>query len=164
MLNSDAAGSVAPTLYRWYLDVQPSPPANREGSGASVPLTIDTSELPLLRIAYLGDFSDGELEQFLAQLSVVVRRPGKKCGLIDLRGATNASARQRKRQARWIRDNVEVLERDVSAAVIVTDSAIMRGIVTAIFWIRPLPCPTQIEPTLVRGLAWIRPFLEEARQ
>jgi hypothetical protein len=53
-------------------------------------------------------------------------------------GTAGASAAQRARVAAWIERNETLLRaRKQLAHVLVFDSAIMRGIVTAVFWLRP---------------------------
>jgi hypothetical protein len=44
----------------------------------------------------------------------------------------------------------------------VTDSAIIRGTVTAVFWIKPLPLPTHVASTLGAAERWLAPFLARA--
>jgi hypothetical protein len=120
-----------------------------------MPLLVDRTHLPELRLSYLGNYSDDELLAFLSELDDVLRVPGRKLCLIDLTGAKPGSARQRQLQAEWIRKNEAALQRDFAAAAIVTDNAIIRGTVTAVFWIRPLPFPTHIVATVPRADAWL---------
>ncbi|HKU36965.1 MAG TPA: STAS/SEC14 domain-containing protein [Polyangiales bacterium] len=124
-----------------------------------MPLHIDRRGLPLLRLTYIGEYSDDELIRFLSELKAVLALPGSKACLIDLCEATAGSARQRKLQGEWIREHESLLARDFVAAAIVTDSAVIRGTVTAVFWIRPLPMPTHVAPTLAAAEAWLAPYL-----
>lgn len=128
-----------------------------------MPITIDSSDPPLLRIRYDGAFSDGELHAYLTRLDEVVRTAGKKVALIDLRAAVGAPASQRRAQADWIRSHEHRLKRDVLAAAFVTENALIRGVVTAVFWIRPLPLPTTIVADMNSAKAWIEPYLRTAR-
>lgn len=89
---------------------------------------------------------------------MLLKQPGRKVCLFDLTKATTGTARQRQTQAAWIGKNEEALARDFAAAAIVTDSAIVRGTVTAIFWIRPLPFPTRVVATLEAADAWLSPY------
>jgi hypothetical protein len=129
-----------------------------------MPLHVDRQNLPLLRLEYLGDYTDDELIRFLQEISAVLRTTsGRKTCLIDLRKATAGTARQRKLQAGWIGDNEEALAKDFAAAAIVTSSALIRGTVTAVFWIRPLPLPTNIVATVAQAEAWLAPFLARGK-
>lgn len=126
---------------------------------ADLPLYIDRENLPLLRLRYLGDYSDAELVQFLRKLEAVLELPGRKAAVIDLSEAGVGTATQRQMQANWIGKYEQVLAREFSAAAIVTDSAIIRGTVTAVFWIRPLPFPTRVTATVKLAEEWLAPYL-----
>jgi hypothetical protein len=128
-----------------------------------LPLYIDRESLPLLRLRYVGDYRDAELTEFLRKLEAVLELPGRKACLIDLSDATAGSATQRQMQASWISKHEKTLERDFAAAAIVTDSAIIRGTVTAVFWIRPLPFPTKVSATVKIAEEWLAPYLVPTR-
>lgn len=125
-----------------------------------MPVRVDDWRLPLLRISYIGDYSDDELTAYLATLDRIIARPGRKVVLFDLLRATVSPANQRKRQAEWISAKEDVLRRDFAAGAIVLDNALLRGAVTAVFWICPLPLPTQIMSTNESALTWLRPYLD----
>lgn len=124
-----------------------------------MPLVIDRKSLPMLRLRYIGDFSDAELAVFLSGLDELLQLPGRKVCVFDLTKATTGTPRQRQIQGAWIAKNEEALARGFAAAAIVTESAIIRGAVTAIFWIRPLPFPTRVVATLEAAEAWLAPHL-----
>jgi hypothetical protein len=126
-----------------------------------LPIYVDQSALPVLRLTYAGSYSDTELLQFLSEVDTALKVPGQKVGLIDLTDAKPGSARQRRLQADWIRENEALLVRDVVAAALVTDSAVIRGTVTAVFWIRPLPMPSKIVATLQEAEKWLHSYLEK---
>jgi uncharacterized protein YejL (UPF0352 family) len=126
-------------------------------------LYVDRETLPLLRLRYVGDYSDGELTEFLRKLEAVLTLPGRKVCVIDLSEATAGTATQRQMQASWIAKQEKVLAREFAAAAIVTDSAIIRGTVTAVFWIRPLPFPTRVTATVNSAEEWLKPYLDPTR-
>jgi hypothetical protein len=123
-----------------------------------MPLIIDRKHLPMLQLRYVGDYSDAELSDFLSGLDALLKQPGRKVCVFDLTKAAAGTARQRQLQAAWIAKNEQALTRDFAAAAIVTDSAIIRGTVTAIFWIRPLPFPTNVVATFEAADAWLTPY------
>lgn len=124
-----------------------------------MPLHVDLENLPVLRLTYIGDFTDDELRDFLSAIEEALRLPGRKVAMIDLLRATAATSGQRKRQAQWIGANEPQLGRDFAATVIITDRALMRGIVTAIFWMHPLPHPTQVVASLDAATRWLAPHI-----
>ena len=126
-----------------------------------MPIVVDVRTLPIVRIAYIGDYSDDELTTYLATLQRLFTMPGRKVAVLDVLKGTVATAHQRKRQAAFIERNEDLLRRDFAAAAIVLDSALLRGAVTAIFWMRPLPMPTQIVATVDAALTWLAPYAKE---
>ena len=124
-----------------------------------MPLYVDRQALPLLLLTYVGNYTDDELLRFFAEIEAVLAMPGRKACLIDLRQATAGTARQRQLQGEWIRKHEDTLKRDFCAAAIVTDSALIRGTVTAVFWIRPLPFPSHVTGTLELAHNWLAPYL-----
>ena len=65
------------------------------------------------------------------------------------RGTAGATAAQRARVAAWIEQNEPLLRaRKQLAHVMVMDSPVMRGIVTAVFWLRPAANPHYTARTL----------------
>jgi hypothetical protein len=123
-----------------------------------MPLVVDSTLLPELRLRYVGEYADEELSRFFSELEAVLRVPGRKVCVIDLTRAKPGSARHRQLQVAWIRKHEAALARDFAAAAIVTDSAIIRGTVTAVFWIRPLPFPTHVAATLASAEVWLAPY------
>jgi hypothetical protein len=124
-----------------------------------LPLLVDSTELPLLRLSYAGAYTDVELTSFLSALDAILESPGRKACLIDLLAAKPGSAKQRQMQGAWISAHEKELKGGFVAAAIVTDSAIIRGTVTAVFWVHPLPFPTHVAATLQQAGAWLAPYL-----
>ena len=124
-----------------------------------MPLYIDRTSLPLLRLRYVGKFTDADLGKFLHELEAILALPGRKAAVFDLTEAGTGSPTQRQTQAAWIGKHESVLARDFAAAAIVTDSAIIRGAVTALFWLRPLPFPTHVTATAQLAEEWLAPYL-----
>lgn len=129
-----------------------------------VPLQLDRNNLPILRLRYIGEYTDAELFVFLKDLTSVFEVPGKKVGIIDLTEAKPGSARQRKLQAEWIQTHEQALQEGFAAAAVVTDSAVIRGTVTAVFWIRPLPFPTHVAATVEAAERWLAPYVVSVRR
>lgn len=123
-----------------------------------MPLIIDRTSLPMLQLRYVGDYSDAELDKFLSELDALLKQPGRKVCVFDLTKAATGTARQRNAQGAWIAKNEQALARDFAAAAIITESAFIRGTVTAIFWIRPLPFPTRVVATFEAADAWLAPY------
>lgn len=82
--------------------------------------------------------------------------------LADARGILNTTARNRQRVALAFERLSPVLEQRAVAHAIVMDNAVVRGALTAVFWIKRPPWPIQLFGDLEEADAWIRRrFAEE---
>jgi hypothetical protein len=89
---------------------------------------------------------------------------GKHVLILDMtQGNAGATAAQRARVAEWIQQNVALLQaRRQLAHVLVFDSAIVRGIVTAVFWLRPPANPHFAAATMNQAVDYAVASLKEA--
>ncbi|MCP4499330.1 MAG: hypothetical protein GY822_05105 [Deltaproteobacteria bacterium] len=63
---------------------------------------------------------------------------------------------QRKQVADGWNDNAELFKERLKALTNVTDSAVKRGVITAINWLVNFPCPTQVHSDDDEAMAWVR--------
>lgn len=96
--------------------------------------------------AYLADF-----------LTRVVARDQPFVSLVDARRLTSApSAKVRRTIADWENLNAERGSRFNRGVVVVTESALVRGAMTALQWLSPPRVPTTYEATIEAGESWAR--------
>jgi hypothetical protein len=77
-------------------------------------------------------------------------------------GTAGATAAQRARVATWMEQNDALLRSGRQLAhVLIVDSAIMRGIVTAVFWLRPPANPHYAASTIDAAVNYAVHVLEE---
>jgi hypothetical protein len=100
---------------------------------------------------------------FFEQLESTLLLPGRKVGLIDLSKAVVSPPTQRQQHGAWIATHEAKLRAQFIAAAIVCDNALIRGGITAVFWIRPLPLPTHVAPSLQQAESWLAPYLAEIK-
>ena len=82
--------------------------------------------------------------------------------IVDLAQADQAPAVQRKMQAAWVAEN-EALLREVSlGTAFVVPSALVRGALTAIFWIKPPPHEYALCPSFDEAVDWALVVLRHA--
>lgn len=117
---------------------------------------IDQSCLPLIVIKYDGPTTDENFEAYLATLyqSMTASKAGPRVLLQDATLAYPITARQRKRQADWMKEYSELIARMTLGCAFVIPSSLMRGVLTAIFWLQPLPCPHELSANMAEGLSW----------
>ena len=132
-------------------------------------IRVDTSNWPILLMdsgAYVA--SDAELGGALdcvTQVYRACRAAGEKCAHItDISRATNIPpATQRRMAGEWVKRNRELMAATCVGGGAVTPSAIIRGIVTAIYWIQTPPTPQVIVATLDEAMGASFKYLEDAK-
>lgn len=126
-------------------------------------IQIDQNFLPLIVIRYDGPTSDADFEAYLETLRLSMSEPkaGPRVLLQDATLAYPITPKQRKRQADWMKEHAAQIARLTLGCAFVIPSSLMRGVLTAIFWIQPLPCPHEISGTIPEALAWCSEKLNE---
>jgi hypothetical protein len=82
---------------------------------------------------------------------------GVKVGVVyDALDGMDSSAGRRQRSADLLAARHAKLAATTAGFALVTDSAVMRGVLRAVFWMAPPPYPWTIAPDLRAGLAFIR--------
>ena len=114
----------------------------------------DDSRFPLVVVTFSGSLGDDDFEAYLARMSGLLARRSKNVTLLDARAADSPSARQRAKQADWLKANRETLQQYSLGTVFVISSAMVRGALTAILWMSPMPAGHTVVGTLEEGEHW----------
>jgi hypothetical protein len=118
-------------------------------------IRVDDSRFPLVVTTFDGPVSDAEFEDYLqATTKKTLARQTRNVVIVDASGATRPPASQRKRQAEWLNENQALLKQYNLGTVFVISSALIRGGLTAIFWLAPMPSPTTVLATYSQAVAW----------
>jgi hypothetical protein len=122
----------------------------------SMPITLSLDRFPIVHASLVGTPTDAELVGYLDQIvRRVFSRNQRFVVILDATQlATIPSARHRQLIADWTTKNVSVIERLVGGAVMVTESPLMRGIITAIQWLAPSRVQRTSQPTLQAAEKW----------
>ncbi len=75
--------------------------------------------------------------------------------LIDPSGMTKLDASVRKVYGQWRAENIQLIGQSVERAAYVANSALWRGILTAVFWFARPVIPVKLVPNRTTGLKWI---------
>ena len=104
---------------------------------------------PIVVSAIFGeDHTEQALNEAYAQWTSFLRR-GPHVLITDMtRGTAGATAAQRARVAQWINENQALLKERQLAHIMVMDSPIIRGVVTAVAWLRPSASPQHATASL----------------
>lgn len=137
-----------------------TPPAGRPDGG----LIFDELAWPLVYVRYPSNgLDDNGLEVFIARIFSYLRRRDKFACLIDCRGMTIAhTANQRRRITEWLAEpELQELSPHAVALAVLFRSALIRGALTAVNWVRPPPAPVKAFGTVSDSAPWIRQRLTE---
>jgi len=133
---------------------------NSPASRRTERVVFDTSAYPFVRIRF-GRFGDAEFQGFMDEMEELIKRPAPRVLLIDTTNASIPTQAQRRRLTQWLSEHRERLKGDVLGVAFVVPSAVMRGVLTAMFWIQPFPAPYLFVPTVTEGLEACRHWLSK---
>lgn len=117
-------------------------------------ITIDESRWPLVVMTIVGTPTDAEVDAMLEGSARNLRRSGRQVGILDLTRADRPPPVQRKKHAAWMNENAELLRARSAGMAFVITSPLVRGILTAIMWIQPLPMEHTVVATYAEAERW----------
>lgn len=101
-----------------------------------------------------GMVTDPELDEFLGAFRKEVgRRRAAYVTVVDLRGNSGITPTQRKRLSEYMRET-EALGAPCRGSALVFESALLRTLLTAIFWLKQPKYPVQVFATLDDAVRW----------
>lgn len=123
-------------------------------------ITVNVERWPLIHVRFQGSAEISIWDSYLAQLTrAITTRPGKRVMIMDASECGMVSAAARRKQAEWMARHDENTRLFTVGIAFVLPSSLLRGALTAVFWLQPLPCPYAIvkdNPTgLERCDAWL---------
>ena len=126
-------------------------------------IEIDDSDFPVIVVRYRGLAEDERFEQYLQELTRV-RSRGPSVVIFDALEAGFPPARQRRRQAEWIDQNRALLQRNSLGTVFLLDSSLVRGALTAVLWLSPIPGEWTVVGTREEARQWAEARLRDRRR
>lgn len=119
---------------------------------------VDLGAAQLMCTRIVGARSDAHIAEHLAEYRTILldaeRRGQKLVDILEIRHATPPTAKQRRMQSDWNTENEELMRRTLVGFTFVVSSTVMRGIITAIMWIKPLPVSTAVFTELEDAVHW----------
>jgi hypothetical protein len=124
---------------------------------------IDIAEAPLYVMRFPAHATDAQIREFCEHREAWARTASHRCAWVaDLSRLAGVSATQRKMFA----DHLKRFEaHDVAhnqGSAIVVPSAVLRGIMTAVFWLSPPKFPNQAFASIDAAMLWARQKLAES--
>jgi hypothetical protein len=121
---------------------------------------VDDSALPLIVVTFEGSVDDHEFERYLARLDALWKRKARSAIVLDATRAARTPATQRRRQAEWMKVNDELLRTYSAGTAFVISSPLVRGGLTAILWLQPIPTAYVVVATRPEAERWARAQLQ----
>lgn len=123
---------------------------------AAESVVIDTDRWPVVRIQFPSRaLSDAALGDFLERADEMLDTGGQCAAILDMERATFVpSATQRARFAGWMRANGDRNRRQIVGTAILAKSAILRGTITAIYWLQKPVTPQHVAADLGDAVRW----------
>lgn len=119
-------------------------------------IELDRSSWPVVVVRFDGIASDDEFARYLEE-TLACLQPGKRSvTVLDAREPTGATQHQRRMQADWMKQNRARIKECSAGLAFVFESPMVRGVLTAIMWISPLPVPHRIFAKMEEAREWSR--------
>jgi hypothetical protein len=123
---------------------------------------VNAADFPLLRIVYDGDSTEAEMRAYFNDYDAVLARRQRYVLLLDASRAAVPSATMRRMKAHFLRDRAGILGALCLGGAYVITSPAIRGAMSAIFWLQPLPYAHVVVGTLAEGERWCHERLRAA--
>jgi hypothetical protein len=98
-------------------------------------IDVDTSLWPIVLVTPYGNLTDADYETMFKTFDALWRRRERMLSLTDTRKSGNATPKQRQRIGEWLKANADTMERCSLGSVVIVESTLVRGALTAIDWI-----------------------------
>jgi hypothetical protein len=116
----------------------------------------DEEQFPLVVVTPIGPLDFSTFEVYLAQLDAWLVRGQRFAMVLDTRRSAPLPAVLRRRHAEWMAARKAALERWCAGGAIAITDPLIRGTLTAILWVQPLPFRHQVVKTREEGEEWCR--------
>lgn len=126
---------------------------------------IDSSRWPLISVRFVGDLIESEFDDYLRFLNENMDRTERercKTALVfDARQVGRVLPSIRAKMTRWIQDNTPQTRRTCAGFGFVIDSQLVRGLLTAVLWVVPIPAPHSVTATVTEAEDFLCKELEK---
>ena len=123
-------------------------------------ILVDDGRFPLVTVSFEGTVNDKDFENYLIALTRLTMRSlrdkRRVAFVMDTRRSMVTPPSQRRMMGEWMKVNDEATRATCAGFAFVMDSAIQRGLLTAVLWIHPLPAPHYICSLPGEAASWCR--------
>jgi len=124
--------------------------------GALRNIEVDESGFPLVIARFRDQSSDDEFAAYLKDLDQLFTRRQHFALVIDTTSRRDTPPLHRRMQADWMRDRAMLIRLFNVGTALVVPSMVQRGVLTAILWMQPMPCPHYTCETAPEAIRWCR--------
>ncbi len=125
--------------------------------------TIDETEFPLVRIRFTGNKStDQNFEAYLAQTKACYRFEKRLAIIFDASKATIPSFSHQKKQAHWLKENKELMQKYCAGTAYFIPNAAIRAILKMIFSLQKQPVPYEVFEKEREAENWVKQVLSNS--
>lgn len=117
-------------------------------------ITVDPSRAPLLFVRFDGVVDDEAFARYLEQVRAFVARGVRYAVVLDATTAGVPTASQRRLQTDQMRNDFTRIQSLCVGGAFVIPSPLVRGGLTAMLWVQPLPFPHKLVADLPSAEAW----------
>jgi len=128
-------------------------------------LIFDENAWPLSYVRFPSKpLSDEGFEYFIERYTAMVERRISFATILDSRGLTTAiTAHQRKRLTEWFDVTGELAGEYHFGIAILINSALVRGALKAVTWVKPIPVPVRPFGSIADAAPWLREIFDEQK-
>jgi hypothetical protein len=127
-------------------------------------IELDDTAFPLLLVRFGPDWTQQEFDGYLGWYLARLRRRQRLAIVFDATQARAPSAVERRQQADFLREHEALLKLHCVGAAFAISSTVIRGALTAIFWIQPPVYEHTVVSTVAEGTSWARKRLGARQQ
>jgi hypothetical protein len=119
-------------------------------------ISIDDSRWPIVEMRIVGEMSAADIDKHFRVTTPALCGRGKFASIIDARAADlpRFDAAVRHKLSVGLRETRIILTRQLICESYVIDSAVARGIITAVWWVVPPAWPASVLGTLSEAVNW----------
>jgi hypothetical protein len=126
-----------------------------------MPYAFTDSKWPIVICEPIGVSTDGDIDEYIRTNEQAVARHEPHFVIVDARQGESMAAVHRRRVADWVTQNEPALRAYRVGLAFVSESALLRGVLTAIYWVRRPPYPTAWFRTLQEAEDWGNELLRQ---
>ncbi len=127
-----------------------------------MPLLRDDSRWPVVLDTSLGQLADEDLQRYNAARAERLARAERHVQVVDGRGGVRMTSRHRKMIDDFDEQNRDAQQRYLAGVAMVMTSPLLRGLLTAIYRLRPSVCPRRACRSLDEATSWAGRLLRDS--